>query len=110
VVQATTGDLERGKVNFLQVMAFRDRVAGDGRTFLLLIFPELIDFDRYPYQGIVDALDDFCRGEGIAAVNLLPALAEHDAADLWAHETDHHPNQLAHRIACEQLLPALPLD
>jgi hypothetical protein len=66
-----------------------------------------VRFEDYPYAAIVDALRTYCTEERIGFVDLLPALGTHRDADLWVHETDHHPNPYAHGIAAAELLKTL---
>jgi hypothetical protein len=33
----------------------------------------------------------------------LHAFSGHEAEDLWANPTDHHPNEIAHRIAADEI-------
>jgi hypothetical protein len=56
--------------------------AADGARFTVLVFPELIRFDDYPYAAIVDLLAGLCSARHIDVVNLLPALAVHRASSL----------------------------
>ncbi|OGV73347.1 MAG: hypothetical protein A3K19_26605 [Lentisphaerae bacterium RIFOXYB12_FULL_65_16] len=104
LIKVTQEEVQRGSGNLGQVEELRDAVTANGQTFLLLIFPELVRFDDYPYAGIVDAMSGFCAQKQIDTVNLLPALSQHDASDLWVHETDHHPNHIAHQIAATEIL------
>lgn len=104
LIEATNRDLELGAVNFLQIREFFRKVTEeDDREFVLLIFPELIRFDDYPYSRIVDALEELCSMDQIPCVNLLPSLSQYQDEELWAHPTDHHPNHLAHEIASREL-------
>lgn len=96
-----------GRRGLAQVARLRDDVERTGAAFSVLIFPELIHFDDYPYSGIIETVMNYCRNEKVSCVNLLPELARHSAEDLWVHETDHHPNQIAHAIASEALVQHL---
>jgi hypothetical protein len=81
----------------------------DGAGFAVLAFPELIRFDRYPYAAVIDALHDACQRHHITLIDLLPALSRYQDRDLWVHETDHHPNRIAHAVAAHALVDALKL-
>jgi hypothetical protein len=107
LIRLNEEELARGRRFFEMLRDFRDEVVSDGGDFLLLIFPELIHFDDHPYANIVQALSDFARTNGIAYVDLLPELSRYDARELWVHETDHHPNYVAHEIAHRALLEHL---
>jgi hypothetical protein len=107
LIAATRADVDAGRASFDDVGRIRQMVEADAAAFNILIFPELIRFADYPYAAIVDALRDYCREQRIAVVDLLPALATHRDADLWVHETDHHPNPTAHAVAAAELLKVL---
>ena len=104
LIEATNRDLELGAANFYEIRALFQRVTThDGRKFVLLIFPELIRLDAYPYSRIVNGLVEFCWTEQIPYINLLPALSRYRDEELWVHPTDHHPNHLAHEVASQQI-------
>jgi hypothetical protein len=104
LVKTTSAELEAGRASFDDIGRLRQRALADGAAFTLLIFPELVRFTDYPYAAIVNSLRRYCAEEKIAFVDLLPLLARHRDADLWVHETDHHPNPVAHAIAADALL------
>ena len=105
LTEVAAGEIRRGSKNFDRILSFYRKVtAVDGRDFVLLIFPELIRFRDYPYAEIVDGLAEFCSAERIPFINLLPALSQHRAHELWAHETDHHPNHRAHAVAAREII------
>jgi hypothetical protein len=49
----------------------------------------------------------FCVTARIPHHDLLPALRRRPTADLWVHPVDHHPNEIAHRLAAESLVPVV---
>jgi hypothetical protein len=73
----------------------------------VLIFPELIRFDDYPYGELIDQVRVYCEARRIEVVDLLPLLSAHRDRDLWVHESDHHPNPAAHELAARALLGTL---
>jgi hypothetical protein len=91
---------ERG---FEQMQMLHRSVVEDGGTLLVVVFPLLYDFDDYPFSAVHEMIARFCAREGIACLDLLPAYSRYEAGDLWANPTDHHPNELAHRIAAEEI-------
>lgn len=107
IISLNQDEVNRGESNLRDIQAFRDVARAQKADFVLLLFPELIRFKDYPYANIVQHVENFCRQEGIATVNLLPELRTYRDRELWAHETDHHPNRTAHRIAAEQLMAYL---
>ena len=54
----------------------------------MLIFPELIAFDDYPFLGMIEKLESYCLSANLTCINLLPELSQYSAHELWAHETD----------------------
>jgi lysophospholipase L1-like esterase len=107
VYRPIQSELEEGRRDLAQLGSLRDEVEKTGAAFSVLIFPELILFDDYPYKGVINTVASYCREQELACVNLLPELAKYRAEELWAHETDHHPNQIAHAIASEALVQHL---
>jgi hypothetical protein len=72
-------------------------------TLLVVIFPLLYDFEKYRFRSIHEKIEKFCDGKNILYLDLFPAFSHHKAEDLWANPTDHHPNELAHRIAADEM-------
>ncbi len=107
LIATTREDAAQGEVRLRDIGGLRNRVRSDGAGFTVLAFPELIRLDAYPYATILERLHAYCETEGIALVDLLPALAAHEDSDLWVHVTDHHPNRIAHAIAARELLEEL---
>jgi lysophospholipase L1-like esterase len=68
-------------------------------------FPLLHRLDDYPFEVSAKRVRDACADLGAPFIDLRPALATHDAGELWVHPTDRHPNRLAHEIAAEALAP-----
>jgi hypothetical protein len=93
---------ERTQV-YLREMNRRTRAAG-GR-FLVATWPLLVSLDRYPFAEVHATIQRFCLSAGIPQHDLLPALRGHETASLWVHPVDMHPNEVAHRLAAESLLP-----
>jgi lysophospholipase L1-like esterase len=107
LIATTQGEAEAGRYRLGEIGRVSRMAEQDGAGFLVLAFPELIRFDDYPYAAILDLLREYCRSEGIALVDLLPALSVHEDRELWVHETDHHPNRIAHAIAARELAKGL---
>jgi lysophospholipase L1-like esterase len=79
-----------------------------GGHFLLAAWPLLVGTDgRYPFAGIAETIRSFCLSTGIAHHDLLPALEGREPDSLWVHPLDHHPNEIAHRLAAVSLAPAV---
>lgn len=107
LIATTKEDAEGGRESFAEIGRVRRLAVEDGAGFLVLAFPELIRFDAYPYAALLELLHEYCRSERIPLIDLLPALSAHRDRELWVHETDHHPNRLAHAIAAGELLEGI---
>ena len=114
LVTVTKERAEKESGAFGSIGLLRSVTQADGADFTVLVFPEIIRFNDYPYATVVDLLKEYCRNEQVSTVDLLPALSQHRDRDLWVYETDHHPNRVAHAIAARELLkfvtPKLDLD
>ena len=59
--------------------------------------------EAFPVESRIEALihhfDDLNRAHGA----VLKAKDQIEAQDLWANPTDHHPNEVAHRIAADEI-------
>jgi lysophospholipase L1-like esterase len=109
LIATTIRDVEAETSSFEHIARMRQAVEEDRAGFTVAAFPELIRFDGYPYAAILHLLREFCRSRQIPFVDILPGLSVHRDRDLWVHETDHHPNPIAHAIAAQALLEGLGL-
>ena len=103
LMELTAFELELGKNNFQRLLYLKKQASADNSEFVLLIFPELIKFENYPYANLIDSLKKFCQENNIQTLDLLPSLSKYKDKDLWVHPSDHHPNNLAHEIAAMQI-------
>jgi len=89
---------------FLQEM---NRRAGErGGRFVVALWPLLVDMEAtYPFPDLEGAIARFCLTSGIAHHPLRPAFRGRSTESLWVHPVDHHPNEIAHRLAAEHLAP-----
>jgi hypothetical protein len=75
---------------------------------IVMLFPILHQLDdRHPFLDAYRVVQQQVEGSGGQFLNLFPAFAGRDAESLWVHPTDQHPNEVAHRIAAEQLATRL---
>jgi hypothetical protein len=88
---------------FRMMADFNREVTAGGARLVVILFPMLYSFGNYPLAGVHRKMGDFCNRESIPMLDLLPAFSEREAKDLWVHPMDHHPNEVAHRIAAEQI-------
>lgn len=90
---------------YLRAMNRRTRAAG-GR-FLVASWPLLVSLDRYPFADVHETIARFCLAAGIPRHDLLPVLQGRPTTSLWVHPVDMHPNEVAHRLAAESLVPPI---
>jgi len=73
---------------------------------LVAPWPLFVGLERgYPFTPVHDAIRAFCTGARIPHHDLLPVFQGKSTSDFWVHPIDHHPNERAHRLAAESLLP-----
>jgi len=79
-----------------------------GGHLVVALWPLLVGLESdYPFADVSEAIEDFCLTEGIPFHDLLPALRGRPSASLWVHPVDHHPNEVAHRLAAQSLVPTI---
>jgi lysophospholipase L1-like esterase len=84
------------------------RLRARGGRLLVAVWPLLVPSDAAPALGPAhEAIARACAAAGIRGLDLRPALAGRPPAALWVHALDHHPNELAHRLAAESLAPVV---
>jgi lysophospholipase L1-like esterase len=84
------------------------RMEARGGAFLVASWPLLVGLEgRYPFAEVTDTIRRFLLSAGIPHHDLLPALSGRPSATLWVHPVDHHPNDIAHRLAAESLAPVV---
>ncbi len=52
-------------------------------------------------------IERFCLSAGIPRLDLLPVLSGRPSSSLWVHPLDHHPNEIANRLAAEAAAPVV---
>jgi len=84
------------------------RLRRRGARLLVAPWPLLASLESgYPFERVHETLRFFCRVNGIPYHDLLPAFRGRRTADLWVHPVDHHPNEVAQRLAAESLAPVV---
>lgn len=74
----------------------------------VLCFPVLYKLDDdYPFTEIHSKVRRVVEDAGAVFVDLFAELEGRDAASLWVHPTDRHPNEQAHATAAKALVRAL---
>ncbi len=82
------------------------RLQERGARLLVAPWPLFVGLERaYPFQPIHDTIARFCLQSGVAHHDLLPVFAGQRSEQFWVHPVDRHPNEIAHRMAAEDLLP-----
>ena len=74
---------------------------------IVACFPIFIQLDNYPLSNVHAKVGDVVREAGSTFVDLLPTFENRDAASLWVHPTDQHPNEIAHLAAAEVIARAI---
>ena len=94
----------RKTLEYLREM--KRRLNRKGARLLVAPWPLFVALERgYPFTPAHDSIRAFCAGAGIAHHDLLAVFQGRRTSDLWVHPVDHHPNERAHRLAAESLLP-----
>jgi lysophospholipase L1-like esterase len=84
------------------------RVQEGGGRFLLAPWPLFVGLEGgYPFAPIHETIRRFCLQAGIAHHDLLPVFRGRRSETLWVHPVDRHPNEIAHRLAAEDLAPVV---
>ncbi len=74
----------------------------------LVIFPELHELEgTYPFEDIHRLVIETCNRLGLPVIDLLPTFRGHQDESLWVHPSDHHPNEVAHRLAATAIVSFL---
>ena len=84
------------------------RVNRQGGRFLVAAWPLFVGLEGpYPFAPVHETIGRFCLGAGIPWLDLLPVYQGHRSSELWVHPVDRHPNEVAHRMAAEALVPVV---
>jgi hypothetical protein len=82
------------------------RVRSQGGEFAVVVWPLFVDLEgHYPFLPVHDAIARFCLQTGIDHHDLLPVFRGRPSPPLWVHPIDRHPNEIAHRLAAQDLVP-----
>lgn len=77
-----------------------------GARLLVAPWPLLVGLEQgYPFALVHDEVQRFCLVAGIPHHDLLKTFQGRPTSELWVHPVDHHPNEVAHRLAAEALVP-----
>jgi len=79
-----------------------------GAKLLVACWPLFVGLDAgYPFEPVHHAIAGFCERAAIPYHDLLPAFRGRRTAELWVHDVDRHPNEIAQRIAADSLAPVV---
>ena len=92
-----------------RLRAMKRALDARGGRLLVAPWPLLVGLEGggYPFAAVHREIERFCLSAGVAHHDLLAALRTRTSAELWVHPVDHHPNEVAHRLAAESLAPAV---
>ncbi|MEC7567333.1 MAG: SGNH/GDSL hydrolase family protein [Planctomycetota bacterium] len=77
----------------------------------VVLFPELYELnENYPFKEVHEHIQKTLAGTHATFIDLFPLLAGKQAADLWVHPTDHHPNNEVHALVGKTLAEHLARD
>jgi lysophospholipase L1-like esterase len=98
-----TSEWRRAQSNLLKI---RDLTKQKSAVVGLVVFPIFVELnENYPFRNICDLIENFAVTNGIPSHNLLPEFLGKNAPDLWISGYDQHPNEKAHSMVAESLLP-----
>ena len=73
-------------------------------AFHLVVFPLLLDLDRYAFHDVEAEIRQFAERSSIPVFSLTPAFLGKRDHELWVASNNQHPNVLGHRLAAARLL------
>ncbi len=90
-------DLTKGALDEIQ-----SSLQARGIPLLMVVFPFFVELDGdYPFASIHDVVQEHAEQRGIPFLDLRDAYRRFNGPELWVHETDQHPNEIAHRVAAD---------
>jgi hypothetical protein len=89
-----------------RIGAMQRTLQARGARLLVAPWPLFVGLEKgYPFGPAHEAIARFCLAKGVPHHELLPAFRGRRSSELWVHAVDHHPNEVAHRLAAESLAP-----
>lgn len=84
------------------------RLQERGARLLVAPWPLFVGLEKaYPFAPVHDEIGRFCLQAGIPHHDLLPLFRGRASESFWVHPVDRHPNELAQRMAAEDLRPVV---
>ena len=100
-----TQEWEIAKDNILKINMIGKEL---GANVGFVVFPVLLELNNnYPFKEIYEIVTKFGTDNHIPTHSLRPAFMGKNAPDLWVSAYDQHPNEIAHEIAANSILPFL---
>src|SRR5207249_1143925 len=91
-----------------RLRSLRDYVTARGGRLSVVTWPMMHRLgSAYPFRGAHESLDAFWKAKGVAHLDLLTVFDGRSAGGLVVGRFDAHPNEEAHRMAAEAMLPFL---
>lgn len=91
-----------------RLRSLRDVVHQRGGRLVAVTFPFLDHpWTAYPYAAVHQRLDATWEALGVPHLDLLQTFREHSPTDLVVNGRDAHPNERAHALAADAMLPLL---
>jgi lysophospholipase L1-like esterase len=84
----------------------RDWGRQNGARVAVVLWPFLQGLENgatYPFAALHAMVGEFCRGESIPYLDLLPTLRGHEPTSLWVSPADMHPNEHAQTLVSPTL-------
>lgn len=95
---------QAAKKRFLMM---KDLCQKNGIKFIIILYPNMQNFENNPAVPVHKKIVDFCRENNIICLDLLPGFRGLKASEFWATKLDFHPNAKAHDIAAKYLAETL---
>ena len=70
---------------------------------VMVCFPILHRLSDYPFRNLHDQVGSVAADLQMPFIDVLPEVTGRDTSELWVHVTDHHPNEIVHRMVAERL-------
>jgi len=86
-----------------ELLQFATEMRREGRTVVVVLFPEMQNFARHPATELYRTLEAWCATNQLPCVNLLPGFTGQRAGALRASLMDSHPNERGYEIAGRQV-------
>ena len=91
-----------------QLTTLRDIVTGGGGRLVVVTFPFLHSLGPdYAFAPVHKQLDGFWKSIHVPHLDLLDVYRSHKPSELVVNRFDAHPNEFAHKLAAEAIIPFL---